>query len=61
MGGGKFRTDEEEERRRQTGEQGRKVFDDAWERTEAEKKISKALEKVAKEVGVESLTSGAVL
>lgn len=60
MGGGKFRTDEEEERRRETGEQGRKVFNDEWERNESERKISRALENVAKEVGVESLTSGAV-
>ncbi len=73
MGEGKFRTDEEEERRRQTGEQGRTIYNDTWEikegqgkanvweRNEDERKISTALENVAKEVGVEHITSGTVL
>lgn len=55
---GKLRTDAEEERRRQTGEKGRVLTDPNWERTEDEKKMSKALEKVAKEVGVEHITAG---
>lgn len=57
LGGGKLRTDAEEERRRQTGEQGRKMFG-PWERNETEKKVSHALEKVAGEVGAKSITSG---
>lgn len=61
MGGGRLRTDKQEEMRRQTGEQGRKVLSDEWERNENEIKISEALETVAKEIGVESLTSGTVL
>lgn len=59
VAGGKFRTDEEEERRRQTGEKGRTLFDPEWERNEKEKVVSKALEKVAGEVGVKHITAGA--
>jgi aryl-alcohol dehydrogenase-like predicted oxidoreductase len=58
LAGGKFRTDEEEERRRKTGENGRTVFGLQWERTEEEKRISRALEKVASEVGTKHITSG---
>ncbi|KZT21958.1 Aldo/keto reductase [Neolentinus lepideus HHB14362 ss-1] len=57
---GHFRTDEEEERRRQTGEKGRLIFQSNWERSPDEKKMSHALEKVAKEVGVKSLTAVAI-
>ncbi|EGN98352.1 hypothetical protein SERLA73DRAFT_109791 [Serpula lacrymans var. lacrymans S7.3] len=59
IGGGKFRTDEEEERRRQTGEKGRALLSD-WLRNDNEKKISQALEKVAKEVGTEHITAVAI-
>jgi len=55
---GKFRTDAEEERRRATGEGGRKPFGLSWERTEIEKKVSALLEKVANEVGTKSITAG---
>lgn len=57
LAGGKLRTDEEEERRRNTGEKGRTMMG-GWERTPEEKKMSAALEKVAKEVGVKSITAG---
>ncbi|PPQ64459.1 hypothetical protein CVT24_008469 [Panaeolus cyanescens] len=60
LAGGKIRTDEEEERRRQTGEKGRTVFSPEWERTEEEKKVCKALEKVAGEVGTKHITSVAI-
>ncbi|EIW85770.1 aryl-alcohol dehydrogenase [Coniophora puteana RWD-64-598 SS2] len=60
LGGGKLRTDEEEERRRQTGENGRDLFGAGWERTEPEKKMSAALEKIAKEVGAKHITSVAI-
>jgi aryl-alcohol dehydrogenase-like predicted oxidoreductase len=60
VGGGKIRTDAEEERRRTTGEQGRKIFGPEWERTEDEKKVCKALEEVAKQVGTESITAVAI-
>ena len=52
-----MRTDAEEERRRVTGEQGRAMFG-SWERNDEEKKISAALEKVAKEVGTEHISAG---
>ena len=58
VGGGKFRTDAEEEERRQSGEKGRMVLSTNWERNEDEKKICAALEKVAKEVGTPHITSG---
>lgn len=53
LAGGKLRSDAEEERRRKTGENGRSVFG-PWERTEDETKVSHALEKVAKEVGLDA-------
>lgn len=53
LAGGKLRSDAEEERRRKTGENGRTTFG-PWERTEDEKKVSHALEKVAKEVGLDA-------
>jgi aryl-alcohol dehydrogenase-like predicted oxidoreductase len=58
---GRFRTDAEEERRRETGEKGRTISRPDWERTEDEKKMSRALEKVAKEVGTEHITAGMCL
>ncbi len=51
---GKLRTDAEEQQRRETGEKGRMMFGPDWERTEVEMKVSRALEKVAAEVGVGS-------
>ena len=58
LAGGKIRTDEEEERRRQTGEKGRMLTGPQWERTEEERKVCKALEEVAKQVGTESIQAG---
>ncbi|KAJ7642267.1 Aldo/keto reductase [Roridomyces roridus] len=60
VGGGKFRTDAEEERRRTTGENGRTIRGPQWERTEDEKRMSAALEKVAGEVGTNSITAVAI-
>ena len=57
VGQGRFRTDEEEERRRQTGEKGRTIIRSEWERNEDEKKVSKALEEVAKQVGAKHITA----
>jgi len=56
---GKFRTDAEEEARKESGENGRTAFGD-WLRTEVEAKMSRALEKVAQEIGVKSITSVAI-
>ncbi|KAJ7775715.1 NADP-dependent oxidoreductase domain-containing protein [Mycena maculata] len=60
LAGGKFRTDAEEEQRRATGEKGRTVFNPQWERNENEKIMSRALEKVAGEVGTKSITAVAI-
>jgi aryl-alcohol dehydrogenase-like predicted oxidoreductase len=60
LAAGKIRTDEEEEKRRQTGEKGRTVFGPNWERNDKEKRICKALEQVASEVGAKSITSVAI-
>ncbi|KAJ6454744.1 NADP-dependent oxidoreductase domain-containing protein [Mycena vitilis] len=60
LASGKFRTDAEEEQRRATGEKGRTLLDPEWERNESEKKMSHALEKVAAEVGTESITAVAI-
>ncbi|KAI0719854.1 Aldo/keto reductase [Cerioporus squamosus] len=59
LAGGKIRTDEEEERRRQTGEKGRQ-WRGNWERTEDERKVCKALEEVAKQVGAKSIQAVAI-
>ena len=59
LGGGKVRSDAEEARRRESGEKGRVIFTPDWERTEEERKVCLVLEEVAKEVRVESVTSGA--
>jgi len=61
LAGGKIRTDEEEEKRRQTGENGRTTFNPQWERTDREKLVCKALEKVAQEIGAKHITAGKFL
>jgi len=60
LAAGKLRTDEEEERRRQTGEKGRMILGPNWERTPKEKAMSAALEKVAGEVGTKHITAVAI-
>ncbi|KAF9041389.1 NADP-dependent oxidoreductase domain-containing protein [Panaeolus papilionaceus] len=60
LAAGKIRSDEEEERRRQTGEKGRMTFNPEWERTDEEKKVCQALEKVAGEIGAKHITSVAI-
>ncbi|KAF8158482.1 arylalcohol dehydrogenase [Crassisporium funariophilum] len=57
---GKIRTDEEEENRAASGENGRTMFSDEWRRNEQEVKVSHALEKVASEVGAKNITSVAI-
>jgi len=59
LGGGKIRTDAEEEQRRQTGEKGRQILGD-WQRTEEQKRMCQALENVAKEIGAKSIGSVAI-
>ncbi|RPD67490.1 Aldo/keto reductase [Lentinus tigrinus ALCF2SS1-7] len=60
LGSGRIRTDAEEERRRQTGEKGRTILGPQWERTPEERAVCLVLEKIAKEVGAESITAIAI-
>ncbi|EJF56113.1 Aldo/keto reductase [Dichomitus squalens LYAD-421 SS1] len=60
LAAGRVRTDEEEERRRQTGELGRTISRPAWERTESERKVCKALEDVQRQVGAKSIQAVAI-
>ncbi|THU78804.1 Aldo/keto reductase, partial [Dendrothele bispora CBS 962.96] len=60
IGSGKLRTDEEEAQREKSGEKGRSFMGSDWKRNPEEVKISRALEKVAKEVGAKSITSVAI-
>ena len=55
---GKIRTDAEEDARRQTGERGRDLWGQGWERNENEKKMAVALEAIATEVGAKSIQAG---
>ncbi|KAI0792557.1 aryl-alcohol dehydrogenase [Abortiporus biennis] len=57
LAAGKIRTDAEEEKRRQTGEKGRMMMASGWERNEDERKMSQALEKVAKEIGAKGINA----
>lgn len=60
LAGGKFRTDDEEERRSATGEHGRTAEGPNWKRTDKEKKVCAVLEKVANEVGAKNITAVAI-
>ncbi|KAI0708694.1 Aldo/keto reductase [Earliella scabrosa] len=60
LAGGRIRSDEEEERRRQTGENGRTLVDPNWQRTEDERKMCNALEEVAQQVGTKNIQAVAI-
>ncbi|KAF8591648.1 Aldo/keto reductase [Ramaria rubella] len=60
LGGGRIMSDEEEKRRKETGEHGRKVMGPDWERTPTEVKVSHKLEEIAKIVGAKHITSVAI-
>jgi hypothetical protein len=57
LAAGKIRTDEEEQKRLESGEGGRALHGD-WRRTEEQRAVCAALEQVAKDIGVKSITSG---
>ncbi|KAL0579706.1 putative aryl-alcohol dehydrogenase aad14 [Marasmius crinis-equi] len=59
LAGGKLRSDAEEKRRLESGEEGRKLRG-PWERNPEQVAMSRALEKVAKEVGAKNNTSVAI-
>lgn len=60
LAAGRLRTDSEEQRRLESGEKGRTMFQAEWRRNESERKMSAALEQVAKEVGTEHITAVAI-
>lgn len=60
LAGGKLRTDEEEERRAQSGDVGRAFEGAEWKRNEEQRSMSAALAKVAKEVGTKHVTAVAI-
>ncbi|KAF8510541.1 Aldo/keto reductase [Gautieria morchelliformis] len=60
MGQGKLITDEEERRRKESGEGGRTFTSSTWERTPDEVKVSHKLEEIAKEVGTKHITAVAI-
>ena len=60
LGYGHIRTDEEEDRRRQTGENGRTIFGQSWERTPEERAVCIVLENVAKEIGAKNIGAVAI-
>ena len=59
-GQGRLMTDEEEKRRKESGEGGRTVFSKDWERNPQEVKVSRKLEEIAKEVGTKHITAVAL-
>jgi aryl-alcohol dehydrogenase-like predicted oxidoreductase len=60
LAAGKLRSNAEEEAREKSGENGRdmKLDNDGWKRNEQQRLVSNALEKVAKEIGVEGVAPG---
>ncbi|KIJ42424.1 hypothetical protein M422DRAFT_171116 [Sphaerobolus stellatus SS14] len=60
LAAGHIRSDEDEERRRQTGEKGRVRSGRDWLRSDAEKKMCGALEVVRKQVGANNITAVAI-
>ncbi|OJT14735.1 Aryl-alcohol dehydrogenase [NADP(+)] [Trametes pubescens] len=60
LAGGKIRSDAEEQRRRETGEKGRTVFDPNWERNETERKVAGVLEQIAAQVGAPNIQAVAI-
>ncbi|KAJ3805015.1 hypothetical protein F5876DRAFT_70155 [Lentinula aff. lateritia] len=60
LGAGKLCTDAEEQRRKETGENGH-MFGGGWGKSKDEVKISQAFEQVAKEIGAKSISSEHVI
>ncbi|KAJ7643340.1 NADP-dependent oxidoreductase domain-containing protein [Mycena polygramma] len=60
LANGSIRTDAEEQKRKETGDLGRTLFKPQWERTEEQRNMTHALEKVAKETGAKSIHSVAI-
>ncbi|KAJ7580164.1 NADP-dependent oxidoreductase domain-containing protein [Mycena floridula] len=60
LAAGKIRTDDEERRRKESGEKGRMLMGPNWERTDAHKRVCKVLEEIAAEVGAKHITAIAI-
>ncbi|KAJ7575158.1 NADP-dependent oxidoreductase domain-containing protein [Mycena floridula] len=60
LAGGKIRTDAEEQRRKESGENGRTMMGPDWERTDKEKQVCKVLEEIAAEIGVKHINAVAI-
>lgn len=58
--GGKIRTDAEEKRRLESGERGRTLVSPDWKRTPEERRVCLELERIAKEIGAQNITSVAI-
>ena len=55
---GKFRTDAEEAALEAAGEKGRLGMSPTWKRTESQRKVCAALDKVREEVGAKTMNAG---
>lgn len=55
---GKIRTDAEEQRRLESGEQGRRIISSEWRRNDDEKRMCKVLEEIAEEISAASIQAG---
>lgn len=60
LGQGRIRSDKEEQRRKESGEEGRRFTTATWERDPDEVRICRKLEEIAKEVGTEYVTAVAL-
>ncbi|KAI0668879.1 aryl-alcohol dehydrogenase [Trametes maxima] len=60
LAAGKIRTDAEDEKRRNTEEKGRMLAGTDWERNEDERRVSRVLEEIAREVGAKSIQAVAI-
>ncbi|KAJ7173658.1 NADP-dependent oxidoreductase domain-containing protein [Mycena filopes] len=60
LASGNIRTDAEEQKRKESGDLGRTLFKPQWERTEEQRNMVHALEKVAAEVGAKSVHAVAI-
>lgn len=60
LAAGKIRSTAEENRRRESGENGRQTFAGNWERTPDQVKVCDVLEEIAKELNVKNITAIAI-
>jgi len=59
LASGRIRTDAEEAARAASGEKGRTLISPHWERTDEERKMAAALDRVREEVGAKCIQAGA--